>query len=64
VRIAQLALTFLGHRPGGVDGLFGNNTRKALQRFQAAAGMPQTTELTPAAFDALIEKAFGGDIDD
>jgi hypothetical protein len=31
VRIAQLALTFLGHRPGGVDGIFGNNTRRALQ---------------------------------
>jgi hypothetical protein len=63
VRVAQLALTFLGHNPKGVDGRFGNNTRKALQRFQAAEGLPQTTELTTAAFDALVEKAFGGEFD-
>jgi hypothetical protein len=63
VRIAQLALTFLGHKPGGVDGLFGNNTRRALQRFQTTEGLPQTNELTNADFDALIEKAFGGDLD-
>ncbi|MBX9843406.1 MAG: N-acetylmuramidase domain-containing protein [Xanthobacteraceae bacterium] len=64
IRIAQLALTFLGHRPGGVDGLFGNNSRLALQRFQAAEHLPQTTELTPRDFDALVEKAFGGTLDD
>jgi hypothetical protein len=64
VRIAQLALTFLGHRPGGVDGLFGNNSRAALRRFQAAEGRPQTTELTAGDLDALIAKAFGGTLDD
>ncbi|MGH2627434.1 MAG: N-acetylmuramidase domain-containing protein [Anaerolineales bacterium] len=63
VRIAQLALTFLAHKPGGVDGLFGNNSRRALQRFQVAERLPQTTELTNADFDALVAKAFGGDID-
>jgi hypothetical protein len=63
VRVAQLALTFLGNDPKGVDGLFGNGTRTALQRFQAAEGMPQTTELTDAGFDALVRKAFGGDLD-
>ena len=56
-------MTFLGHDPKGVDGLFGNGTRTALQRFQAAEGMPQTTELTDAGFDALVRKAFGGDLD-
>ena len=63
VRIAQLALTFLGHNPGAVDGLFGNNTRRALQAFQSAEGLQESTKLTPAAFDALVEKAFGGDLD-
>ena len=62
VRVAQLALTFLDHRPGGVDGLFGRNTRSALQRFQAAEGRPLTTELTDADFDALVQRAFGGDL--
>jgi peptidoglycan hydrolase-like protein with peptidoglycan-binding domain len=63
VRVAQLALTFLGQQPGGVDGLFGNNSRRAMQRFQAAEGLPQTTNLTDAAFNALVQKAFGGDLD-
>jgi hypothetical protein len=63
VRIAQLALAFLGHKPGGVDGLFGNNTRAALQRFRTAEGLPQTTELTDTDFNALVQKAFGGDLD-
>ena len=62
VRIAQTALTFLGHNPRGVDGLFGNNTRRALQRFQAAEGLQQTTELTDADLEAMIEKAFDGDV--
>lgn len=64
VRIAQLGLTFLGHAPGGVDGVFGGNTRRALQRFEASVGLPQTDLLSDAAFDALVEKAFGGGLDD
>jgi hypothetical protein len=62
VRIAQLALSFLGHGPGGVDGIFGNNTRAALRRFQAAQGMPLTTKLTDPDLDALIANAFGGSL--
>jgi hypothetical protein len=64
VRIAQLALTFLGHKPHGVDGIFGNNSRRALNRFQAAENRPQTNELTPADFDALVARAFGGNLGD
>jgi len=63
VRIVQLGLTFLGQNPGGVDGVFGNNTRTALQRFEAAEGLPQTTDVTDAAFNALVAKAFGGSLD-
>jgi hypothetical protein len=57
-------LTFLRHKPGGVDGIFGGNTRGALQRFQAVEGRPKTTRLTNADFDALVEKAFNGDLND
>jgi hypothetical protein len=64
VRIAQLALTFLRFNPGGVDGLFGNNTRQALQAFQQSAGLPQTTELDQASIAALVQKAFDGDLKD
>ena len=63
VRIAQLALSFLGHSPKGVDGLFGNNTRRALERFAQAEGLPQATDLTDAIFDALVAKAFDGALD-
>jgi peptidoglycan hydrolase-like protein with peptidoglycan-binding domain len=55
---------FLGQHPGGIDGLFGNNTRMALQAFQSAEGMQQTTELTDVAFDALVKKVFDGNLDD
>ena len=64
MRIAQLALMFLGQRPGGVDGLFGNNTRSALQAFERAEGMQETTELTDDAFNRLVQEAFDGDLDD
>lgn len=64
VRIAQVALTLLGHNPRGVDGLFGNNTRKALNRFQTSEGLPKTDTLTDQAFEALVAKAFGGTLDD
>ena len=46
VRIAQLGLTFLDINPGGIDGVFGKNSRKAMQRFQATEGLPTTTILT------------------
>jgi hypothetical protein len=64
MRIAQLALTFLGHNPRGVDGLFGSNTRKALNRFQTAKGLPKTDQLTDDAFDRLVEEAFDGELND
>jgi len=46
-----------------VDGLLDNVTRRALNRFQLAEGRPQTTDLTTAEFDALVDKAFGGSLD-
>ena len=55
---------FLGQHPGGVDGLFGNNTRSALQAFERAEGMQETTELTDDAFNRLVQEAFYGDLDD
>jgi len=63
VRIAQLALTFLGHDPGAVDGLVGRHTREAVQAFQTEASLPETSELDDRTFDALVEKAFDGALD-
>lgn len=53
VRAAQLMLTFMGHNPGGVDGLNGPKTQSAVQAFQAANGMPATGVVDDATMAAL-----------
>jgi hypothetical protein len=63
VRIAQLALTFLGFKPGDVDGVFGKNTQNAMQQFEQALGLPMSFDLAVTCFEKLVEKAFGGEID-
>lgn len=62
VRVAQLGLMFLNHDPGGVDGVFGGGTRRALNAFQDAEGRPRTANLPDAEVDAIVAKAFGGDV--
>ena len=42
---AQQALTNLGYRPMGVDGKIGGGTRRAVRKFQKAAGLPITGKL-------------------
>ena len=42
---AQRALTDLGYRPMGIDGKAGGGTRRALRKFQKAAGLPITGKL-------------------
>ena len=53
VRAAQLYLTFLGYKPGGVDGGFGANTQNALMRFQAAKELPVSGLLDDQSFAAM-----------
>ena len=59
VRIAQLGLTFHDINPGGVDGVFGKNSRKAMQRFQATEGLPTTDDLNDNVLDAIVRKCWG-----
>ena len=59
VRIAQLGLTFLDITPGGVDGVFGKNSRRAMQRFQATEGLPTTDDLNDNVLDAIVRKTWG-----
>lgn len=49
----QILLDRSGFSPGVIDGVGGSNTRKALAAFQAARGLPETSELDAATWQAL-----------
>ena len=42
VRLLQRLLFAVALDPGGVDGIYGNNTAAAVAAFQANEGLPQT----------------------
>lgn len=58
VRFAQAALYYLGYDPRGIDGVFGNNSQKALIAFQKAQGLPADGKLTATVLDRLRQVAF------
>lgn len=61
IRRAQALLTYLGYRPGPVDGLWGNATRVAENRFQKDNGHPVTVgmdDVTRAAIEAAAIAKF------
>ncbi|MDX2287477.1 MAG: peptidoglycan-binding protein [Hyphomicrobiaceae bacterium] len=53
----QTALDRLGYEPGTIDGILGNNSRRAIRSFQASLGAAQTGTLTDNQTKALLEKA-------
>ena len=53
VREIQMHLNALGYEPGPVDGVLGNETRRALQRFQRVKNLPSTGKPTPETTSAL-----------
>ncbi len=53
VRGAQIRLGYAGFDPGGVDGALGPRTRRALEAFQAARGLPVTGQTDAATLAAL-----------
>jgi len=57
VRTAQLYLTFLGYKAGGVDGWFGTNSQRALVAFQKSKGIPPSGQLDDASLAALVAAA-------
>ena len=56
-RTAQAALVYLGFRPGEPDGVVGQNTRRAIAAFRAAAGLGAGDVLDEATFGALMQQA-------
>jgi len=57
----QRALRGLGHDPGGVDGVVGPNTRRALREFQTATGLTPDGYAGRQAYLRVIEAASAGD---
>ncbi len=58
LRTAQVALYYLGHDPGPVDGLPGRRTRGALADFQMRLCLPETGELDDMTEMVLTAEAF------
>lgn len=52
-RTVQTALCALGYDPGVIDGRVGTNTRGAIRRYQASAGLPQTGRIDSATASRL-----------
>ena len=63
VRETQALLTQLGYDTGGVDGLMGRNTAKAIHAFEADRGLSQTGQVNNALLTALrsASGSTGGD---
>jgi|SRR5882672_1981238 len=57
VRAVQLYLMYLGFKPGPVDGLAGNQTFGALNKFQQQNNLPISNEISDELVSLLKEKA-------
>jgi hypothetical protein len=57
MRAAQAALLYLGHAPGDVDGIIGDNTRNAIRRWREKQGLPSSDRLDGPVFDQLMRAA-------
>jgi len=53
IMAVQRALADLGYEPGPVDGVVGANTRSAIRRYQAAAGLPVDGRISQDLLEAL-----------
>ncbi len=53
-RIVESRLDGLGLKPGPVDGVFDDDTRRAIRRYQAARNMPETGYLSEAVVVQLL----------
>ncbi|WP_027183435.1 peptidoglycan-binding domain-containing protein [Desulfovibrio inopinatus] len=53
IRQTQATLNARGFYSGGVDGIWGPKTARAVRQFQAANGLPVTGTLEPGTIQAL-----------
>ena len=57
VRTAQAALLLTGYSPGKIDGVLGDRTRRAVQRFRVDAGLSPGNTLDTSTFEAVCNAA-------
>jgi TP901 family phage tail tape measure protein len=58
VKTMQKALNAMGYRSGAIDGIFGDNTRNSLKKFQKAMGVSQTGVLDSATKEKFKLKGY------
>ena len=56
IKQMQQQLTDLGYHPGPADGIMGDKTRQALQRFQSDRNLPESKQLDQRTMEALQGK--------
>src|ERR671922_634882 len=56
VRMAQVALLFLGYAPGKIDGIIGPCTRAAIKNFHMADEAPAVEDLDGPTYRLLCKK--------
>jgi len=57
VRFVQTRLAQFGYAPGPVDGVFGQQTRDAIKKFESDRKIPVTGEISRALIEALSRSA-------
>jgi len=57
VRFVQTRLAQFGYAPGPVDGIFGQQTRDAIKKFESDRKIPVTGEISRALIEALSRSA-------
>lgn len=59
VRTVQTCLTYLNYDPKGIDGIFGDNSQRALMRYEKAVGLPVDGRIDDTVVKRLLADAFG-----
>jgi len=63
IRFVQSRLAKLGFLPGPVDGVFGEQTREAIRKFEGSRKIPVTGEISRALIEALLRNASFASLD-
>ncbi len=63
IRFVQSRLAKLGFSPGPIDGVFGEQTREAIRKFESSRKVPVTGDISRALIEALLRNASFASLD-